>query len=71
MENMVITCIQCEEDFEVTVEEQQKLRKRGFDAPLRCPQCRKHKSRHLQQEENRKFKSKKKHNRMRFDEDYD
>ena len=45
MENMVITCIQCEEDFEFTVEEQEKLKKRGFDAPLRCPQCRKHKSR--------------------------
>ena len=71
MGNMVITCIQCQEDFEFTAEEQEKLNKRGFDAPLRCPQCRKHKSRNLQHEENRKFKSKKKHHRMKFDEDYD
>jgi Probable zinc-ribbon domain len=71
MENMAITCIQCEEDFEFTVEEQKKLIKRGFDPPLRCPRCRKHKSRNLQHEENRKSKSKKKQYRMKFDEDYD
>ena len=71
MENMVITCIQCEEDFEFTVEEQEKLNKRGFDPPLRCPQCRKHKYRNLQPGENRKSKSKKKQYRMKFDEDYD
>lgn len=71
MENMVITCIQCEEDFELSVEEQEKLKKRGFDAPLRCPQCRKHKSRNLQNQESRKFKDKKKHHRQKFDEYYD
>lgn len=71
MENMVITCIQCEEDFELSVEEQEKLKKRGFDAPLRCPQCRKHKSRNLQYQEPRKFKDKKKHHRQKFDEYYD
>ena len=71
MGNMVITCVQCQEDFEVTVEEQEKLKKRGFDVPLRCHQCRKHKSRNLQHEENRKSRSKKKHYRMKFDEDYD
>lgn len=70
MENKLITCIQCQEDFEFTVEEQEKLEKRGFDAPLRCPQCRKRKSRNFQTEENRKSKSKKKHCRMKFDEDY-
>ena len=68
MENMVITCIQCQEDFDFTVEEQEKSNKRGFDAPLRCPRCRKHKARNLQQNENRKFKDKKKHYRMKFDE---
>lgn len=71
MENKIITCIQCQEDFELRVEEQEKLKKRGFDDPLRCPQCRRHKSRNLQQEENRKFKSKKKHYRMKFDDDED
>jgi len=71
MGNMVITCIQCQEDFEFTAEEQEKLKKRGFDAPLRCPQCRKHKARNFQHNEDRRFKSKKKHYRMKFDEDYD
>lgn len=71
MENMVITCVQCQEDFEFTVEEQEKLEKRGFDAPLRCPQCRKHKSRNLQYEENKKAMSKKKRYRMKFEEDDD
>lgn len=71
MENRVIICIQCQEEFEFTVEEQKKLEKRGFDAPLRCPQCRKRKSRHLQHEENRKLKGKKRQYRAKFDEDYD
>jgi hypothetical protein len=71
METMVITCIQCQEDFEFTVEEQEKMKNRGFDAPLRCPQCRKHKARNLQHEENRKFKDKKKHYRLKFNNDYD
>jgi len=71
MENMVITCIQCQEDFEISAEEQEKLTKKGFDAPLRCPQCRKHKSRNLQNQEPRKFKDKKKHYRQKFDEYFD
>ena len=71
MENIAITCIQCQEDFEFTVEEQKKLKKRGFDPPLRCPQCRKHKSRNPQHEENRKSRSKKRQYRIKFDEDYD
>lgn len=71
MEDMVITCIQCQEDFEFTVEEQEKLNKRGFDAPLRCPVCRKHKSRNLQDEETRKSKNKKKRHRIKSDEYYE
>ena len=69
MENMVITCIQCQEDFEFTVEEQEKMKNRGFGAPLRCPPCRKHKSRFLQHEENTKFKDRKKSYRLNFDYD--
>ena len=71
MENMLITCIQCQEDFEFTVEEQEKMKDRGFDAPLRCPPCRKHKSRNHQHEENSKFKDRKKHYRLKFDYGYD
>lgn len=71
MGDMVITCIQCKEDFDFSIEEQEKLEKRGFDVPLRCPRCRKNKSRNLHNEKERKFKGKKKRHRMKFDEDYD
>jgi hypothetical protein len=71
MENMILTCVQCQEDFEFTVEEQEKLKKRGFDTPLRCPQCRKNKSRNIQHQEPRKFRDKKKHYRQKFNEYYD
>ena len=43
MENIVLTCIQCNMDFEFTALEQQKHINMGFDHPLRCPQCRRHK----------------------------
>jgi hypothetical protein len=71
MENMIITCIQCEEDFEFTGDEQKKFEKRGFDIPLRCPQCRKHKFRDVEDQEHRRPKNKKKNHRQNFDEYYD
>ena len=69
MENIVITCIQCQEDFDFSIKEQKKLKKKGFDAPLRCPHCRKNKSRHFQHNENRWGKSKKRNYRIKLDED--
>lgn len=69
MENMILTCIQCQEDFEFTVKEQEKLKKKGFDVPLRCHHCRKHKSQNLPPEENRRIRSKKRDYWMKFDEE--
>ena len=63
METMIITCIQCDEEFEFTVEEQEKFQRRGFDAPLRCSQCRKNKYRDVEHQEKRKFRDKKKRHR--------
>ncbi len=71
MENMVITCVQCQEDFEFTVDEQKKFAQRGFDTPLRCPQCRKHKSRDVEPDEYRKPKDRKKNFRQKFDGFFD
>ena len=45
MENMVITCIQCETEFEFSIDEQIRYRKMNFDDPKRCHSCRKRKSR--------------------------
>ena len=45
METKLITCIQCENEFEFTAVEQQYFQDKGFDDPKRCPACRRHKSR--------------------------
>ncbi|MFH1991287.1 MAG: zinc-ribbon domain containing protein [Pseudomonadota bacterium] len=71
MENLILTCIQCNTDFEFGAGEQQKYQERGFDVPLRCPQCRKNKYRDSEHQERRKFKDKKKHHRFKFDEQID
>ncbi len=47
IQNKVITCIQCDCDFDYTIEEQIYHQQRGFDEPKRCPECRKKKSRHV------------------------
>ena len=56
MKNRIITCIQCYEDFEFTVYEQEKFNQRGFDAPLRCPHCRKNKPRDSEHQEKRNLR---------------
>lgn len=68
MESMILTCIQCEEDFEFSAHEQEKYKQKGFDAPLRCAQCRKNKAKKSGFSEERKVKSKKKHYRMKPEE---
>ena len=45
MNAITLTCIQCDSSFEYTVEEQRRHDSLGFDAPRRCPLCRKHKIR--------------------------
>ena len=38
-----ITCIQCEREFELSIDEQLRFKKMNFDTPKRCPECRKKK----------------------------
>jgi uncharacterized protein with PIN domain len=45
MENKTIICIQCEREFEFTVNDQLRYKKMNFDEPRRCPDCRKNKIR--------------------------
>ena len=71
MEPINLTCIQCDEDFEFSVYEQEKYNRRGFDAPLRCPRCRKNKYKDSEQTEKRKFRDKKKNYRFKSAEYFD
>ena len=71
METKIIACIQCDEEFEFTKKEQEKVRQKGFDPPRRCPQCRKNKSREIEPTEIRKFKDKKKHYRLKYHKSFD
>lgn len=38
---VVIECVDCGTSFEVSTEEQQWYKDKGFDLPKRCPRCRK------------------------------
>lgn len=69
MEAIILNCIQCEEDFEFSIYEQQKYNQKGFDLPLRCPQCRKNKAKKSGVEEKRKPRDKRKNYRPRSDDD--
>jgi hypothetical protein len=44
MEEQILTCIQCETTFAFSVAEQQRYTDHNFDAPMRCPDCRKKKA---------------------------
>jgi hypothetical protein len=41
--NKKIICIQCEREFEFSINEQLRCKKMNFDIPKRCPDCRKKK----------------------------
>ena len=64
-----INCIQCENDFVISQEELDFLQARGFDEPRRCPLCRKRKSRSSDQHNTGRRNDKKKHYRMKYEND--
>jgi uncharacterized protein with PIN domain len=67
MENKTIICIQCEREFEFTVNDQLRYKKMNFDEPRRCPDCRKNKLKRADFQEithNRK----RKFNRFKFED---
>lgn len=71
METVILTCIQCEEDFEFSIYEQEKYNQKGFDDPLRCAQCRKNKAKKPEFTEKRRLKDKKEHYRLKFEGYFD
>ena len=44
MKNQSLDCIQCNELFSFTADEQQKYMDMDFDPPKRCPDCRKNRT---------------------------
>lgn len=45
MNDSLLTCLQCGNQFIIKADEREKLEARGFDLPKRCPECRRHKNR--------------------------
>ena len=45
MSIIYIDCIQCGSIFELSDSGRKRLEEKGFDWPLRCPDCRRHKER--------------------------
>ena len=66
MENMLINCIQCETDFEFSIEDQIRHMEMSFDDPKRCPDCRKKKSRSTGPR-NKKFNHRKRSDQSIYD----
>lgn len=62
-----LSCQQCGASFFFSVAEQANYDRRGFDPPLRCPECRKHRNR-IDDDESWNPRQKKK--RRRDDDDY-
>ena len=70
MGSIYLTCIQCDDDFEFSANEQKLYDDRGFDEPRRCPACRRHKAKLVSHSGKKKNdNNKKKHYRRKY-EDY-
>jgi len=57
MQSKWIVCVQCDDEFEFTIADQVRYVKKGFEAPKRCPTCRKHKSKEIYLDRKREAKS--------------
>lgn len=67
MQDQLITCVQCNTEFEFSAKEQQFYENKGFNPPKRCPQCRKNKSK-LTDPEHKTEHTNKKHPKTEDDE---
>ena len=65
MEDKLLTCVQCGNQFILSAKEREKLMARGFDLPKRCLDCRKRKYRYFQEEDEEWGKKRKKRHTRR------
>ena len=71
METMLIQCIQCDVEFEFSIQDQILYSEKGYDEPRRCPLCRKNKSKANARADIDNKKNRKKLYRMKYaDEQY-
>ena len=67
MKTRLITCVQCEKEFEFSIIDQKNFRERGFDPPKRCPSCRRKKSKLSELQQENKHNNKKKYHRQDYE----
>lgn len=67
MPSETLTCVQCNQEFEFTPHEQEQVEKMGFDPPTRCPECRKKKSKLINDGHNERHRGKKREYRNKYD----
>ena len=60
MKDQEIFCVQCDNTVIITADEKKRLLEKGFDSPIRCPDCRKRKHRNFEEEDEAWKKNKKK-----------
>ncbi|KPJ75988.1 MAG: hypothetical protein AMJ54_13320 [Deltaproteobacteria bacterium SG8_13] len=66
MKDIILTCVQCEADFVFSGSDRLRYERLGFSEPLRCPQCRHHKSKPNDEGERKNLETKKKHYRLKY-----
>ena len=70
MEDITLTCIQCEEPFVFATPEQEHYHRHRFDPPLRCPVCRKQKTKANAPPLKKGHKIKNKYYSRRYEEEF-
>jgi len=61
MGDLTIYCVQCDNPFTFTVDDQKRLNSLGFDEPKRCPECRRHKQKSANSENRRNKRGRKRY----------
>ena len=68
MRDQIITCVQCNTEFEFSAVEQEYYNNKGFNPPKRCPQCRKNKAKLADSAPKNTHANKKKHPKTEYGE---
>ncbi len=70
METKLIQCIQCDAEFEFSIQDQILYLKKGYDEPRRCPGCRKNKSKTTVRADIGSKKNKKKEYNLKYADEW-
>jgi hypothetical protein len=70
MQTIILECIQCQNEFEYTVAEQDYHNRMGFDEPKRCPYCRKRKTK-VSNQNHKEGRNRKQFARQKYDEEFE